>query len=115
MDGSDIHDTIKLLIDDVVPVLLAWIFMALVGDVTGTRKTHIATIFVYVFNVSSRGYYDAFATGGGREWLLSWKALPGKRRAKIFYAIHDTITLLGDEVQRPSLQVLALQASLQDT
>ena len=46
---------VKLLIADAGPGFFAWIFVALEGVVTSTRKTHIATNCVCVcFSISSR-------------------------------------------------------------
>ena len=47
MDGSAIHDTIKLLNGEAALELFAWIIMALVAVVSCVRKTHIGCISVF--------------------------------------------------------------------
>ena len=71
--------------------------MALVGVVTGTRKTHIIFLWTCLDVLSQpRGYYDAFADAragcsAGGEWLL----LPeGTARADFFCAFHFIVELL---------------------
>ena len=92
---------------------------ALVGVVTGTRKTHIIT-FVDVFRcfVTTTRLQRRLRHCPGR--LLCGRrvaAPPGRHcRAEFFCAFHDTTTLLNDDaIWLSLLQVLGVGASSQDT
>ena len=96
-----IDDTIKLLNDDAALELFVCIFVALVAVVSCVCKTHTGCISLFFDTLHE---FEAITTlspipGQAALWGESGcstrKALPGKRRAEVFFAIHDTTQAAG--------------------
>ena len=118
-----IDDTIKLLNEDAALELFVCNIVALAAVVSCVRKTHIGCISVFLWTLFTTTrllrrlrHCPGRLLCGGESGCSPRKALPGKRRADVLYAIQDTKRLLGDDAAWLSLlQVWGVKTCSQDT